>query len=65
MGTWCSPCGSDAHRGAVPIAGISAWLGHSDSAFTERTYMHSQDDALKAAAASLQALVTFRDNDAG
>lgn len=58
-------CGTLMHLQGVPIAVISAWLGHSDSAFTMRTYMHSQDDALKAAAASLQALVTFRDTDAG
>ncbi|MBS3693072.1 tyrosine-type recombinase/integrase [Rhodococcus qingshengii] len=58
-------CGTLMHLQGVPIAVISAWLGHSDSAFTMRTYMHSQDDALNAAAASLQALVTFRDTDAG
>ncbi|MFI8661857.1 tyrosine-type recombinase/integrase [Rhodococcus qingshengii] len=58
-------CGTLMHLQGVPIAVISAWLGHSDSAFTMRTYMHSQDDALKAAAASLQALVTFRDTDTG
>lgn len=55
-------CGTLMHLQGVPIAVISAWLGHADSAFTMRTYMHSQDDALKAAAASLQSLVTIRDN---
>ncbi|MFC9761381.1 tyrosine-type recombinase/integrase [Rhodococcus jostii] len=57
-------CGTLMHLQGVPIAVISAWLGHSDSAFTMRTYMHSQDNALKAAAASLQALVTSRDTEA-
>lgn len=55
-------CGTLMHLQGVPIAVISAWLGHADSAFTMRTYMHSQDDALKAAAASWQSLVTTRDN---
>lgn len=55
-------CGTLMHLQGVPIAVISAWLGHADSAFTMRTYMHSQDDALKLAAASLQSLVTTRDN---
>ena len=30
----------------VPIAVTAKWLGHADSAFTMRTYVHSQDDAL-------------------
>jgi integrase len=34
------------HLEGVPIAVISAWLGHSDAAFTMRTYVHSQDAAL-------------------
>ena len=34
----------------VPIALIAAWLGHTDSAFTQRTYAHSQDDSLQLAA---------------
>ncbi|MBM4489716.1 tyrosine-type recombinase/integrase [Rhodococcus hoagii] len=55
-------CGTLMHLQGVPIAVISAWLGHADSAFTMRTYVHSQDDALKLAAASLQSLVTTRDN---
>jgi integrase len=35
--------------GGVPIALIAAWLGHTDSAFTQRTYAHSQDDSLRPA----------------
>lgn len=54
-------CGTLMHLEGVPIAVISAWLGHADASFTMRTYMHSQDDALKAAAASLGAVVTNRD----
>jgi len=32
---------------------IVAWLGHADGAFTTRTYIHSQDGALRAAAGAL------------
>jgi integrase len=51
-------CASIMHAEAVPIAVISAWLGHADPAFTMRTYVHTQNDALKAAAATLQKVVT-------
>jgi integrase len=51
-------CGTLMHLQGVPIAVVSAWLGHADPAFTMRTYVHSQDDALKMAAASLQRVVT-------
>jgi integrase len=51
-------CASIMHAQGVPIAVISAWLGHADPAFTLRTYVHTQDDALKAAAATLQKVVT-------
>ena len=47
-------CASIMHAQGVPIAVISAWLGHADPAFTMRTYVHAQNDALKAAAATLQ-----------
>ena len=30
----------------IPTAVISAWLGHSDSAFTLRVYVHSQPEVL-------------------
>lgn len=52
-------CASIMHAQAVPIAVISAWLGHADPAFTMRTYVHAQNDALKAAAATLQKVVTL------
>jgi integrase len=45
------------HVRGVPIAVISAWLGHADPAFTMRTYVHAQNDALKGAAAALQKVV--------
>lgn len=51
-------CGTLMHLRGVPIAVIAAWLGHRDAAFTMRTYMHSQDDALKAAAASYDGVVS-------
>lgn len=47
-------CASLMHADGAPIAVISAWMGHADPAFTLRTYVHTQNDALKAAAASLQ-----------
>lgn len=34
------------HLNGVPIAVIAAVLGHTDAAFTQRTYAHSQDDAM-------------------
>jgi integrase len=51
-------CASIMHAQSVPIAVISAWLGHADPAFTMRTYVHAQDGGLKAAAATLQKVVT-------
>jgi integrase len=51
-------CASIMHAQAIPIAVISAWLGHADPAFTMRTYVHAQDGGLKAAAATLQKVVT-------
>jgi integrase len=51
-------CASIMHAQAVPIAVISAWLGHADPAFTMRTYVHAENDALKTAAAAWQQVVT-------
>jgi len=39
------------HLNGVPVAVIAAWIGHKDSTLTQRLYVHSQDDALKAAGA--------------
>ncbi|MEV6337193.1 site-specific integrase [Nocardia vinacea] len=58
-------CGTLLHLQNVPIAVVSAWLGHCDAAFTMRTYIHSQPDALAEAARSLNAVVTNRDKTAG
>ncbi|MBB1013022.1 site-specific integrase [Dietzia kunjamensis] len=46
-------CATLLHLQGVPIAVIAAWLGHVDASFTLRTYAHSQNDALKLAAASI------------
>jgi integrase len=43
-------CGTLMHLQGVLIA---AWLGHTDGSFTMRTYVHSQSDALRAAAQTL------------
>ncbi len=52
-------CASILHAQAVTlIVVVSAWLGHADPAFTMRTYVHSQNDALKTAAMSLQRVVS-------
>lgn len=56
-------CGTLLHLQGVPIAVISAWLGHADNAFTMRTYVHSQPDALMAAAQTLGSVVTTRDKN--
>ena len=40
-------CGTLMHLQGEPIVVVSAWLGHADPAFTTRTYVHSQNDALK------------------
>ncbi|EOM74464.1 hypothetical protein Rrhod_4266 [Rhodococcus rhodnii LMG 5362] len=55
-------CGTMMHMQAVPIVVVAAWLGHSDPAFTMRTYVHSQNEALTTTAASVQRVVTIRDN---
>ncbi|MBF6424753.1 tyrosine-type recombinase/integrase [Nocardia cyriacigeorgica] len=53
-------CGTLMHLQHVPIAVIAEWLGHADSAFTMRTYVHSQHDALAAAAGTSEGVVTIR-----
>jgi integrase len=59
-------CGTLMHlRGGVPIAVIAAWLGHASAAFTMSVYVHSQDDALMAAAGSFTRVVTTRDIETG
>jgi integrase len=58
-------CGTTMHLQGVPAAVIAAWLGHADVAFTMRTYVHSQPNALADGARSLARVVTIRDNVAG
>lgn len=47
-------CATLMHLQGVPIAVIAAWLGHASAAFTLSVYAHSQEDALKQAAASFE-----------
>jgi integrase len=46
-------CATIMHLSGVPAAVIAAWIGHKDATPTMRLYAHSQDDALKAAGATL------------
>ena len=55
-------CGTLMHLKGVPIAVISAWLGHASKAFTLQTYVHSQPQALVSAAQSFAQVVTTRHN---
>jgi integrase len=50
-------CASVMHLRHVPIAVISAWLGHASAAFTMKTYVHSQDDAMRAAGTTLTGML--------
>jgi integrase len=49
-------CATLMHLDGVPAAMIAAWIGHKDASLTMRLYAHSQDEALKAAGATLTAL---------
>ncbi len=51
-------CCTALHLRGVPLAVIAKWLGHADRSITARIYAHFQDDALKAAAQTLGAVVT-------
>jgi integrase len=51
-------CGTLMHLQGQPIAVIAQWLGHADPAFTPRTYVQPNNDALKGAAAALQRVLT-------
>jgi len=51
-------CGRLMHLRGVPVAVIAAWLGHTDAAFTMRTYVHSQDDALRSAASVMDVVTS-------
>lgn len=58
-------CATLMHLDGVPAAVIAAWIGHKDAGLTMKLYAHSQDDALKAAGATLNRVVTLCDTDAG
>lgn len=58
-------CGTLMHLTHVPIAVISAWLGHASAAFTQAVYTHSQDAALQSAATTFRRDVTTRDTETG
>lgn len=49
-------CGTLMHLRGVPIAVISAWLGHASASFTMKTYVHSQDEAMREAGTTLTGL---------
>jgi integrase len=51
-------CGTATHLRDVPTAVIAKWLGHADPSVTERVYFHAQDDAMRAASATLGQVVT-------
>jgi integrase len=50
-------CATLMHLSGVPLAVIAAWIGHKDASLTMKLYAHSQDDALKAAGATLDRVV--------
>jgi integrase len=51
-------CGTLMHLQDVPIAVISAWLGHASKAFTMQTYVHSRPEALATAAQGFAEVVS-------
>jgi integrase len=51
-------CGTALHLRGVPMAVIAKWLGHTDPSITTKIYAHSQDEALRAASATLGQVVT-------
>jgi integrase len=53
-------CATLMHLSGVPVAVIAAWIGHKDASLTLRLYAHSQADALKAAGATLDRVVSLR-----
>jgi integrase len=57
-------CATLMHLQGVPVAVIAAWIGHKDASLTMRLYAHSQDEALKAAGATLDRVVTSCGTDA-
>lgn len=58
-------CATLMHFQQVPASIIAAWVGHKDATLTMKMYVHSQDDALKAAGATLNRVVTSGDIQGG
>ncbi|MCX2933377.1 tyrosine-type recombinase/integrase [Mycobacterium sp. CVI_P3] len=54
-------CGTLMHLSNVPIAVISAWLGHASKSFTMQTYVNPKPEALSVAAQSLSNVASSRD----
>ena len=50
-------CATLMHLSGVPVAVIAAWIGHKDASLTMRLYTHSQNEALKAAGATLDRVI--------
>ena len=51
-------CATRMHLSGVPVALIQRGIGHKDASLTMKLYTHSQDEALKAAGATLDRVVT-------
>ena len=51
-------CGTALHLRGVPMAVIAKWLGHADASITAKIYAHSQNEALRAAGATLGQVIT-------
>ena len=54
-------CATLMHLQGVPVAVISAWIGHKNPSLTMSLYAHSQFAALQDAGASLDRVVTLCD----
>jgi integrase len=57
-------CATLMHLQGVPAAVIAAWIGQKDASLMMKLYAHAQDEALKAAGATLNRVVTLRDTKA-
>lgn len=55
---------TEMHLRGVRDKVLAAWIGHRDSSLTQRLYVHSQDEALRAAAQVFDRVVTTRDTEA-
>jgi integrase len=51
-------CATLMHLQGVPVAVIAAWIGYKDASVTMRLYTHSQNEALRAAGATLNRVVS-------